>query len=305
MGLKREELWNLRLRDARSDIASLLTSEPTWTRQALEHLLSEQRKDWRFPNTITAEYFCDYLTRTRLLRKVVLPRKNRWDIKTSYPGEIVLYARNTATPFEIALAIRSHSHLSHLSAAFVHGITNLLPKTVFTNREQGPKSTVPRRKLEQEAVDAAFSKPARTTSNVYILDEHEIVLLSGQSTGQIELETQMGPDNQEYPVSSLERTLIECTVRPCYAGGIHEVLSMYQVATSRVGVRRLRSVLEQLHLKYPYRQAVGFLLERAGYPSAHLRLFQQPPFEIDFYLDNAIIDPGYSTTWRLYYPQGV
>lgn len=305
MRVPKEERWKLRLQDARRDISSLLT-ETIYAPQTLEALLSQHREEWRFPRTLHSEFFLDYLVRTRLLQKHIFTRVGEKEL-VSYPEEITLFAKPDASDFDIALGMRSRSHLSHLSAAYLHGLTDLVPRIVYTNREQTPKGnrSTTGGVLKQEAVDRAFSKPERATGYAYTDERVQVVLLNGMFTNRLDVyDAPFGENGRLYPSTSLERTLIDCVVRPNHAGGIHEVLSMYEAARERVSVRRLRKVLDDLAYTYPYRQAIGFMLERAGVDSKQLRAFEHPSFEIDFYLDYEMSETEYSSRWRLKYPKG-
>lgn len=104
--------------------------------------------------------------------------------------------------------------------------------------------------------------------------------------------------------TDLERTLIDATVRPAYCGGVAEVLGAYRTAKDRLSVNRLSAYLKRLAYVYPYHQAVGFYLERAGYTAAQLDLLRQMPRDFDFYLANAMKQTDYDDAWRLFYPKG-
>lgn len=305
MGLKRDEIWKMRLRDARHAIAASI-EQRTYAPAALEQLLSNNRENWRLSQTLTAEFFCDYLVKTKLLKRVTFSLRDKAAAPSSYVQEHTVYAKPEATPLEVALALRTGSFLSHLAAAYVHGLTDIVPRSLQTNREQAAKivSGQPRA-LTQDAIERVFSAPARTTGQVYVTEGYEVTLLSGQNTGRLDVVDINAADSRTYPTTSLERTLVDCVVRPSYAGGIHEVMNLYVSAKERLSVRRLRKLLDDLHFLYPYRQAIGFLLERTGHPDSRLALFEQPPFEYDFYLDYAIPKRAYSTRWRLFYPEGM
>ena len=58
--------------------------------------------------------------------------------------------------------------------------------------------------------------------------------------------------------TNLERTLIDATVRPVYAGGVFEVRKAYELAKEKVSVNRLAALLQKLDYTYPYHQAIGF-----------------------------------------------
>jgi hypothetical protein len=98
--------------------------------------------------------------------------------------------------------------------------------------------------------------------------------------------------------------LIDITVRPTYGGGIFQVLEAYRTAKERLSTNRLLATLKKLDYVYPYHQAIGFLMERAGYEERRYGLLRQPGLKYDFYLSHGMKDPEYSKPWRLFYPRG-
>lgn len=305
-GLAREARWNFRLQDARPSIAERLTAS-VFKENELEKILAEGRGEWKLPRTLTLNFFVDYLVKTKLLRKWSFKRQSESPAE-SYPDELKLFAKPNVSLFSIALALRPGSFLSHLSAAYVHGLTDVLPRTIYVNKEQSAKTPKDRSsRLVQESIDRAFSKPARRSEFAYTNDEFALVLLAGQNTENLDVIDVNSPDGNNYPTTSLERTLIDCTVRPSQAGGIHEVKNMYEAARARVSLRRLRKLLDELHFVYPYRQSIGFLLEKTGYPEQRYSSFKSPPFENDFYLEYEIPAErrAYSSEWRLHFPKGL
>lgn len=85
-------------------------------------------------------------------------------------------------------------------------------------------------------------------------------------------------------VTDLERTLIDVTLRPAYAGGVFEVPKAYALARERVSVNKLVTMLRNLEFAYPYHQAIDYYLERSGYTASQLALVRRLPFEHDLYL---------------------
>ena len=71
-----------------------------------------------------------------------------------------------------------------------------------------------------------------------------------------------------------------------------------------MSVNKLTAYLRKLRYVYPYHQAVGFYMERAGYDEALLKLLDQFPVEYDFYLEHAMKSPVLYKRWRLYVPKG-
>jgi hypothetical protein len=66
----------------------------------------------------------------------------------------------------------------------------------------------------------------------------------------------------------------------------------------------LAATLQKLSYTYPYHQAIGFYLERAGYNPAQLDLLRRFPMEFDFYLTHQTKEKEYVKEWRLYVPKG-
>ena len=71
-------------------------------------------------------------------------------------------------------------------------------------------------------------------------------------------------------MTNVERTLIDATVKPMYAGGVFEVAKAFALANDRLSVNKLMPMLRKLDFSYPYHQAIGYYLERAGYKSSQL-----------------------------------
>lgn len=68
-------------------------------------------------------------------------------------------------------------------------------------------------------------------------------------------------------------------------------------------MKALLRILEQLKYTYPYHQAIGFYLERAGYPAASLEPLRAWPMEFDFHLANKMGRTSYVKAWRLHVPK--
>jgi hypothetical protein len=94
-------------------------------------------------------------------------------------------------------------------------------------------------------------------------------------------------------------------VRPAYSGGIFQVVKAYSTAKERVSTNRLVATLKKLGYIYPYHQAIGFLMEVAGYDEIRCRMLRQLGMNYDFYLAHGLKKPKYSKEWRVYYPEGL
>ncbi len=203
----------------------------------------------------------------------------------------------------MALALRKNSYLTHGSAVFLHGLTDQIPKTVYVNYEQSPKpqSGV----LTQEGINRAFANAQRQSNLAFKHGEYEIVIINGKFTDRLEVSTFSGSNSESLEVTKLERTLIDIAVRPAYAAGVFQVLEAYERAKDQVSTSTLVATLKNLNYLYPYHQAIGFYMERAGYPKSKWSKLLKPGASFDFYLAHKLPEgKKYDPKWRLYYPGG-
>jgi predicted transcriptional regulator of viral defense system len=211
------------------------------------------------------------------------------------------YLVGDATEYSIALSLRRGSYLSHASAIYAHGLSQQIPRTVYANREQSPKPR-PKGGMTQESIDRAFRNNARTSNYAFSYQGIRILLLSGKATGNMGVGPVSLPSGESLETTGLERTLIDITVRPTYAGGVFEVQKVFKEASNRLSLITLATMLTKLDYVYPYHQALGFYLQRAGFSMQELKVLRGQAFTYDFYLTNRIIKPQYDPEWRLYYP---
>jgi hypothetical protein len=92
-------------------------------------------------------------------------------------------------------------------------------------------------------------------------------------------------------------------VRPTYAGGVVEVLKAFRAAREILSIETLIATLRKLDYVYPYHQAIGFYMEKAGYDTKSLDRVRAFGLNFDFYLTNKIPDPLFNSSWRIYYPK--
>lgn len=214
---------------------------------------------------------------------------------------------------EALLGLVKDSYYSHYTAVRIHGLTEQLPKTVYLSHEKRRGET-PHKEAPtlypQEKIDEAFQRPPRMSSNQVELEEEGIRVMLLETTYQEGLGISAGEVNfgGDRPLrlryTSLERTMIDIAVRPFYAGGVFEVAKAFENAKGQLSVNAMRAMLKKLRFGYPYHQAIGFYLERAGYRSSHVDLFMRDPMERDFYLTHAMGRTAYNSRWRLHVPEG-
>lgn len=288
-----------RLTTAKSDVVTFFESsgKRVYTQAELAKTLNDQRSSWSLAARTTAQEFIQFLIDQKRLTLVQL----RSD---AYEREVVRYAWDDASIYQLALSIRKGSYLTHTTAVHLHGLTDLIPKTVYLNIEQSPKPR-PQGELTQAAVDRAFANQQRQSNLSYVYGDWTVTVISGKNTGRLGVEEVLGPAGEKLDATNIERTLIDIVVRPTYAGGIFEVYQAYKAAKDVISVNRLVSILKKLDYIYPYHQSIGFLMQRAGYDAKRYSLLQDLGINIDFHLTHGIENPQYDPVWRLYFPQGL
>jgi len=185
----------------------------------------------------------------------------------------------------------------------LHGLNDQLPKTIYVNQEQSEKPAGG--KLSQERIALAFSRHQRTSSYVYSFNDYRAVLLSGKYTEQLGVVKVRGPQDEDLPTTGIARTLVDIVVRPAYAGGIVQVLEAYRGAKGRVDPGEIVRMLRKLEYVYPYHQAIGFLMERAGFAAVDCTKLRRLGIKFDFYLVHGMKSPQRDPNWRLFFPKGL
>jgi predicted transcriptional regulator of viral defense system len=267
-----------------------------FTASELGKILSSNRERWKLAGGTSASNFIDFLTSKGKLHRI--------NVRGLLYRDIARYGWGEVSPYQIALSLRPRAYLSHSTAVFLHGLTDLLPKTLYVNAEQSPKPPPPG-ELSQESLNRAFSNKERSSKYMFEYRRAQFVLVAGKFTNRLEVGTIRGPSNELLEVTKLERTLIDICVRPVYSGGPLQVLEAYRAAKDRISVNTVLATLKKLDYVYPYHQAIGYYMQRAGYPESQYSRFRAPGLHFDFYLAHHMTDKVYDSTWRLYYPKGL
>lgn len=294
-----------RLQIAKPDIVKAFSQGPAILRPSdLAKVFDQNRSFWRLAQNTTLREFSSFMEEKSDLRRITLP----------FPQQAVSgYTWGDVPLWETLLGLVKDSYYSHYTAVRIHGLTEQLPKTVYLSHEKHRGESSRREApplYPQEKIDEAFQKPPRMSSNQAELEEEgvRVMLLEtayheglGISTGEVNFGGER-PLRLRY--TSLERTMIDIVVRPFYAGGVFEVAKAFENAKGQLSVNAMRAMLKQLRFGYPYHQAIGYYLERAGYRSSQVELFRREPMERDFYLTHAMGRTTYTSRWRLHVPEG-
>ena len=287
-----------RLQIARADILKAFEADPRrvfWA-EDIARILEQNRAFWRLSSRTRLGIFIRFLIEKCDLHVKEISPVNH-DISIIYR-----YVWKEASPFEIALSLKRDAYLCHGTAVAIHGLNDQIPQRLYINKEQSPKSSSSG--LTQAGIDRAFANKQRETRLVYRFDGTEVAIVWGKSTGNLEV-IEMNYGGANLKVTSIERTLIDIAVRPAYAGGPLQVLAAYRGAMDRVSVGALIATLRKLEYIYPFHQAIGFYMERSGYPESKYRRLKELGLEFNFYLSYGVKDLEYVPNWGLYVPRGL
>jgi len=257
------------------------------------HVLRRYRSAWDVPCRTSIEELMEWILANTRMRAVELKSPTYKGIRRYIWGKEV-------SPVLIALSLRRDCYLSHGSALWVHGLP-AVRHPIYVNHEQREKPPNDG-DLTQDGIDRAFRNQPRRTKMIYRFGSSDIILLNGKNTNRLEVRKIEHPGCGSLDVTSIERTLIDISVRPQYAGGVSRVVSAFAAFRDQVEVRRMARVLKMLDYTYPYHQAIGFYLKRAGYSANDQKLFAEMGLRFNFYLCHGISEPIFDPEWRIFYP---
>ena len=282
---------NTRFKIAKSDIVKTIedSGQKVFNRPFISNILQNNRKDWRLTESLTVNRFIDLLLKNTPLKR----HKIKFNAR-----ERILYSWGNVEVIDLAMGMSPKGYLSHYSAVFHHGLTEQIPKAIYLNIEQSKKDNE-ENLISQTDIDNALGKPAKLTNNYADYKGYRIYLLNGMNTENLGVVE----SSDDIRITNVERTLIDISVRPEYAGGIHEVIKAFENASEKVSINKLVAYLKKLNFTYPYHQCIGFYMMMSGkYRDSQLQLIGKLDMPYKFYLTHAMSDIKFSKKWNLYYP---
>lgn len=317
----RELLWDFRLVYIPTDVSIMPRGRPpkiqnatpailaffssatdrVYHAQDLAQILEANRQEWQLAAGTKRKAFIDLLKTEGELQEIEITPGEQ------YPNarRFTRYTWGEVSPYSVGASIRKGAYLSHGTAVFLHGLNDQIPRrSIYVNLEQSAKPEPDPHSLTQESLTRAFQNKQRESSFAYHWADSEFRILNGKHTGGFGVTSLPLSPQESLPVTKIERTLIDCTVRPTYAGGVDQVLAAYRGAHARVSIATMLATLKRLNYLYPYHQAVGFYLQRAGFAPHQYDRFKALGLKYDFYLAHGLTDCAYDPEWRLFHPQG-
>ena len=294
--VQRKPTW---IHDGNESLVRFFDSQPArvFTPKELTSLFHENATARDLRLGTTAKNFIEFMLQESHLRELRLTPINHSGI-----APVKRYVWREPPPYEVALSLRQQSYLTHGTAMFLHALGDEAPRTIYVNKEQSPKPR-PEGRLTQDGVNRAFAHKQRETTLVYQFEQWRVAMLSGKNTNRL----QVGPveyADRGLDATGIERTLIDITVRPTYAGGVYQVLQAYRAAKDQISVSVLLATLKSLDYVYPYHQAIGFYMERAGYTARQYNRLKRLDLDLDFHLAHNIKAKSFDPAWRLFFPKG-
>jgi predicted transcriptional regulator of viral defense system len=274
-----------------------------WSKSELFEFIAENLDEWKTRRANPDRIVVHSPTQTKILN-ALLKETQLEAIQLAFPyRSVTRYVWGAASTQVIIQSVDHNGYFSHYTAMQWHGLTEQIPKAIYFNVEQ--PATGGGGALTQVGIDRAFKGKCRTSTNIIEFRDIKIHKLNGQNTEKLGVELSSAEAGISQYVTNLERTLIDIAVRPVYSGGITEVAAAYKAAAEQVSINRLTTYLRSLNYTYPYHQAIGYYMERAGnYSEAKIGRLLALPRDFDFYITYQIKNPEYNKKWRLYVPQG-
>ncbi len=289
-----------RIQIAKADIVKHFDALPSHVLKLkdIRAILAAQRVFWRLTQNTTTAPFIEFLEKHSKLKALEFAFPQRAENCYVW-GDVPLLTT--------LLALKKELHFSHYTAVKMHGLTEQSPNSIYLTDERSSYSTE-REPLSQSAIEQSFSQPQRVSQNWVEHADRRIYLLNGARTDHLGVVNLKVTDDEGHElqvrVTNLERTLIDITVRPMYAGGVFEVAKAFELAKDKVSINKLLAMLHKLGFAYPYHQAIGHYLERAKYKVAQLDLVRRLAIEQDFYLAHDMGKTRFDSKWRLHVPHG-
>lgn len=221
-------------------------------------------------------------------------------VKKIISGKLYQFS-DEADILDISSVTSKFSFFSYQTSLYIHSLTDKISNNIYLVKERKEIRKQPQISIAQNAIDLSFSKPQKMTSNKKEIEGFTINIISGQFQNHIGVQK-----HKQYFISDIERTLIDCVVRPLYAGGVQEILKAFALAKEKIDVAKLYEYYSKMSFTYPFNQSIGFYLEMAGYDKSSYEPFlYHQKSDFDFYLDYNMEKKRYNNKWKIFFPENL
>ncbi len=227
---------------------------------------------------------------------------------SSYSNDVYLFFPNKHDIFSIANIIYVNSYFAHYTALSLNQLTVNKSNTIYLKKETKKPSSSKKNKVNQKTIDIVFSKPMRKSEKITEIywnnNLYRIVFLEGYLLPETNNDLINKNNNLFY--SGIERTLIDCVIRPSYSGGVTSVLNAFIAAKDTLDIEKMATFMNYLNYFYPYERSIALYMKFANFPEEKLRhflsLIKKDEANYNFYLDYQMLKKGFDPDLKIYYP---
>jgi len=182
---------------------------------------------------------------------VIRLKRGLYLISSSFPGIV------PAHEFEIAMFLVEPAAISHWSAFHFHGMTEQIPKKVYTTTSGNISAE---RKISSQS-DNLKGFTRKINNIIYVFIKVKPDRFFGVKEYWI--------GEKKVTITDPERTLIDGLVSPRYFGGWAEIYNAFELHVSRVNINKLITYAMRLDASIVKR--LGWILEKNGFEEKKLQ----------------------------------
>lgn len=199
--------------------------------QLLDEILSLKENKW-VPKYMSPEETVKNILSEKIIEKSLLKGKT---------NHIERFATGEYTTIELAITLLNRSWFSHYSAFEIHRLVENNLSKIYITQEQSPK-VFQNMDLVHDVVEKVFEKEQRPLTQISKFKNKEYCLLKGKYSNRLGV-MHLNYNNIEISITDVERTLIDCVVRPAYAGDVKTIIEAFQNARGKADIAKMYNYL--------------------------------------------------------------
>lgn len=186
-----------------------------------------------------------------------LPRILFQDLERN-PGQV--------SEWDIAFSLRKLPIFTGYHLVSMLGWTEYLPKTIHVSFIRRVIPQIVPRSIDPEALQRVAFQPRRQSRDHFMYNGMKIHMLSGHILTNEQVENHLVQIQKEYEIAPYvkmfceERLVIEMLMSYQYFGGADIVWDMLLEQLSAVNIEKLQLIFQEMHLSYPYQNALAYCL---------------------------------------------